>query len=277
MARGDSFRIVPLGDIHLGAAACDEERLKRTIDSIKNDPATYWIGMGDYCDFINRNDKRFNVATLADWVITKSALGDLAGAQKDRFLEMIAPIAPKCLALLEGNHETAIWHHNERNIYSDIVQGVKGAAQMNPEAPLALGYNGWITLVFYVGENVQSGGVETYRFNLHHGFTGGRLAGAKALNIQKWLWTHDADLVIFGHSHNTSIQIEAVERLDREGNVSYQKRIGCFSGTYLRTSADGADTYSEIKGYLPMPTSGVEIMIRPKAAQREDAIRVISV
>ena len=94
--------------------------------------------------------------------------------------------------------------------------------------------------------------------------------------MQRWLWTHDADVVIFGHSHNTSAQPEAVESLDRSNNITYKTRKGCYGGTFLRTVNEGGDsTYSEIKGYFPLPLGGCEIRIRPRAEKYEDRIRII--
>lgn len=38
-----------LGDIHLGSANCDEEKLAEDIDEIAKNKDAKWIGMGDYC------------------------------------------------------------------------------------------------------------------------------------------------------------------------------------------------------------------------------------
>jgi len=59
--RGDRFSIIPLADIHIGNAATDEKLLASTVQRIKDDDAAYWVGLGDYCEFINRSDKRFSV------------------------------------------------------------------------------------------------------------------------------------------------------------------------------------------------------------------------
>ena len=59
-SRGDVYRIVPLGDIHLGNAACDEALLQKTIEYIARTDRMYWIGMGDYSEFINIHDPRWD-------------------------------------------------------------------------------------------------------------------------------------------------------------------------------------------------------------------------
>lgn len=268
--RSDVFRIVPLGDIHLGNAACDEKLFKAVVKRIADDDDCYWIGMGDYCEFINRSDPRFSVGSLAPWVGMKH-LGDLAKAQRDRFLKIVKPIAGKCLGLVEGNHERVIYKHYERQIYSEIVTKIKKAGGFDADHQLALGYCGWLLLKFHRnsdGERHQTG---TIRLNLHHGFVGGRLAGAKALNMQRWLWTHDADLVIFGHSHNTASQVESVQSVTGGGKIRDHHRIGCYAGTFM----NGAE-YAEERGYFPMPKTYIEARLRPGATDARERVRVVT-
>jgi len=264
--------IVPLGDVHIGNAACDERKLKQTIEFIR-ETGSKWIGMGDFAEFIQLNDPRFDVDSFADW-IQVAHLGDLVGAQRDRFLSMIEPIASQCRGIIEGNHERAIRRHYERDVYLEIVTGIKKLGGFEPDVDLALGVGGWINLKYYRSKHRKKQGLTQIRVNAHHGFTGGRLSGAKALNMQRWLWTHNAHLIIFGHSHNTSTMIEATEYLNTAGDVVYMPRFGCYSGTFLRSSAPvGKELYSERKGYLPLPLGGVRIRIRPH--QRDQMRRII--
>ncbi len=270
-SRSDVFRLVPLGDIHIGAQSCDENLFKRVVKSIAEDPNAYWFGMGDYCDFINRRDPRFDVTSLADFLISKEGLGDITKAQRDRFLALVKPIAHKCLALIEGNHETAITRHTERKIFEEIVMGIKGMGIMPEDKALGLGYTGWLRLQFK-----RQNTTRRITINLHHGFVGGRLAGAKALNMQRYLWTHEADVVVFGHSHNKMSQNEAVQMLDLGGNLLNLERRGIYGGTFNRSYGEGHTTYAEVKGYFPLPTGVPEILVRPGARNREDTIRIIS-
>jgi len=259
IGKGDAFRVVPLGDIHLGAAACDEAQFRNTVSYIKTNKL-HWIGMGDYADFINMRDPRFSVGGLAPWV-GMAELIDLAKAQRDRFLDIIAPIAPYCLGLLMGNHETSILRHYERDIYSEIVTGVKERGGFKADYPLALGYSGWLRLRFHRTDTDK----RQIKLYLHHGYTGGKLAGAKALDMQRALWSKNADLIVFGHCHDTQGQRAAVEDINDADEIIYRYRVGCFSGTYLKTAQQGTTTYSEVKGYLPLPIGGVEIYMHPFA------------
>jgi hypothetical protein len=269
--RKSKFRIIPLGDIHMGARACDERALRAVIKEIRDDPFCYWIGMGDYCDFINRQDPRFS-AGLADW-IEMSDLTDLAKCQVEKFNRTVEPIAGKCLGLIEGNHETAIKKHSERDVFSSIVTGVKNAAGMKARDKLGLGYSGWLKLVFYRSKKREK--ASTVLFYLHHGFVGGRLAGAKALNMQRVLWTNDCDIALMGHSHNEDIFTATVHGIDNGDNFVIRKKYGGFTGTFLRSVITGETTYSEVKGYFPQATGQIEIRLKPHAAHGVDRIKMM--
>ena len=274
VSRSDVFRIIPIGDIHMGAAACDEDLLRAVVKRIKDDGQAWWIGMGDMADYIILKDPRSSIGTLADWV-TLDDLVDLPKAERDRLLDILRPIAPKCLALVCGNHEAAIHKHTERDVYSEIVAGVKGAGGFKTTDRLAIGFYGWLQLAFYRSATKKQRGT-MININLHHGYTAGRLAGSKALNMQRWLWTHNADIVLMGHCHDTKIQPEAVEEIDRGGHVTTRTRCGAYTGTFLHTTnEDGPATYAERRGYFPLPYGGVEIELRPGQKERRGRIRMI--
>ena len=94
--------------------------------------------------------------------------------------------------------------------------------------------------------------------------------------MQRWLWTRNADICFWGHSHDILIKPEGVEEIDDVGNVRTVTRRGAITGTFLRTiNIDGPSTYSEEKGYFPLPYGGVMAELRPGAAKRKGMIRMI--
>ena len=276
VARNHEFTIVPIGDIHIGAAGCDEGLLKETVKYIKSKPRAYWIGMGDYLDCINRSDPRFDPKTLPSWV-TVLHMSDLVGAQLDRFMKIIEPIADRCLCMLTGNHEDSVLKYYERDVYHEITSRIKLMAGFPDDYRLQLDYYGWLILQFYSQDHAGDGSRATrLTLNLHHGFGGGKLKGAKALQMERWSKEHDADLTIFGHTHNADAFRMAVEYVDNGGNVQVQTRRGVYSGTYLTNNNGSGSTYAERKGYGPIAIGGVEIMLKPHAHRREQMIRVIT-
>lgn len=261
--------VIPLGDIHIGAAACDEKLFQKVIQRIEQGENHYWICMGDVADYINMKDPRFSVSSLAKW-IGMSELRDLAGNQRRRFSDFVRPIASKTLAMVTGNHEASILKHYERDIHLEAVSDIKVNGGFDADYNISVGYYGYLRLRFYASaKGEQKSASRVFMFNLHHGFTGGKLAGGKALNMQRWLWNHDCDVALQGHSHNTSIMKESVEYVDSAGRIRQKTKYGAFTGTFLNTVNDGgSSTYSEIKGYFPLPIGGVEIEVRPYDDQR---------
>lgn len=273
-SRREGINIIPLGDIHYGAVACDEKMLREKIKYIQDNEDVYWIGMGDYCDFINRKDPRFSSASIKPEYVGQP---DIVACQINGLYDMIKPIANKCLALLSGNHETAILRHYERDVYSEFITKIKDAGGFQEDYQLGLGYTGWLILSFVRKVNSKSTPKSRITINLHHGFVGGRLAGAKALNMQRWLWTHECDLFMMGHSHNCSVQSEAIHAVDQYGNFVETERLGVYTGTYLRSYNEdiSGSSYAEVKGYFPLKPKVPEIYLRPHATSRENRVKVI--
>lgn len=261
---GQTLKIIPIADVHGGHVECNEKLFADVCDRIRTDPNTYWIGIGDYIDAVNRSDPRFDPSSLAKWV-TVADLVDLGAAQRDWFLDHVLPISEKCLGLLFGNHEATLIKYYERDVFYEIAAAIKQRAKR--ESRLTLGYEGYCNLHFYRSDRRERGSRVT--LNLHHGFGGGRLAGAKALNMQRWLWTHGCDVAIFGHLHNLTAQKEAIEYVDGGGNIRNHYRFGCYAGSFL-----GRAAYAVRKGFLPLPFGGVEIEIDMSEPRKPGGIRL---
>jgi len=261
ISRSDKFTIVPLGDLHIGAKACDEALLRKVIRRIAADPRCYWVGMGDYGEYINTSDLRFDPLTLADW-IGMDDLVDLAAAQSQYLRGLLNPILGKCLALLEGNHELRIKRIYERDVYRDLVLAVKAAAELKPDEQVGMGGAGYLRLAFYRSKKGTGGG-RVITFCMHHGFAAGRLAGSKALALERWMWQHDADVTLMAHCHDEMTKKVAVEYVTRSGKLARRQRIGAYTGSFLRGTIEEASTYTEIKGYPPNAPGCPEIYIQP--------------
>jgi predicted phosphodiesterase len=274
VSRGDTWTIVPLGDIHIGSVACDEALLQEAITRIRHDDRALWIGMGDYCEWINVKDKRFDYGTLAKW-IDISDIGDLAKAQRDRLLDLLRPIADKCLGMIKGNHEDTIQRWTERDVYAGLVAEIKDAGGFEPDYQLGLGWNGWLSLHFYRASTRNRG--TWLKIYCHHGNVGGRLRGAKALRMERALWARNADLIIYGHSHNADAMSVTTEDIDNKGNLLTPVRKGMYSGTFLRTTnEDGPATYAERREYYPIPAiGGPVVQLQPGAKMQHKRIRIM--
>jgi len=268
----DVFTLHPIGDVHIGAKSCRENLLKRLVNSIAEDENALWLSVGDIAEFINRNDMRFDPASIAKWVSVND-LVDLAKAQLDRYINIVSPIAGKCIAMVEGNHERKIRNMYERDIYMESVSRIRELSG-DANRKLALGYNGWIILNFYSGDRKSRSGRTQIKIYIHHGHGGGGSEGSKANKLQKALWQYDADIIIFGHAHNTESQIQAVYKTNANGVPYKQYRYGAYSGTFLDGNGDGYDTYGEIKGYAPLPLGGVSFQLQPQVKDKTRRIKM---
>ncbi len=264
--RDGMMDVWPLGDVHIGHRAADEKAFSRVVARVAEDPNAYWIGMGDAIDAVGLKDPRFSAGELASW-IRPVHLKDLVAAQRDRYLELTAPIHNKCLAMLYGNHERTIHKYNERHVHSEIVSAIKPATQWADES-LDLGYTGFLLLRF----GRAGGGTRTVRIWLHHGAGGGRLKGAKALGLQRIAWSFDCDLAIHGHVHD-----EVIEPVNRVGVTTngklYNHRTMAFvSGTFMRSWHEDGAAYSEQALYFPGSVGTSYARVRPWLQEKADGV-----
>jgi hypothetical protein len=276
LSRADIWRLFPLFDIHLGHRGCDERLLKATVKRIDEDDHARWIGGGDYCEFINRSDKRYDEAMVAKWLL---GARDLAGRQLDKLVALLKPIAPKCLGLVMGNKEERILRKYERDIYGALVTEMKQAGGMEPTQRLGLGWYGWIVLKYYRSPAPQRKRACVMKIVTHHGFSTGRLAGANALNLERWLWQHNCALGLMGHSHRRLPSDVDHKDVSASGKPLYLKSKGAFCGSFLGKYIDdveGAAPYYERAGFFGKAPGGIEIVLRPGAASQDDRVKIIS-
>lgn len=268
-SRSVSYRLYHLTDIHLGHSACDEQLLQEDIQRIADDENAYWGGGGDYIDAISRKgDKRFMESSLAAWLHGQN---DVCGEQVRRFVELVKPIAHKCLYLLTGNHEDALLQYNDRDVYKDICYGVAAAAGKSAEA-LALGWEGFVGLTFKRGKHSGGSGQYHDKYDLmlysHHGSGGGRKLGGHALRMEEILLTYTCDLALLGHRHIQQIDKKFVVTPGKE-RAELKARVGVWCGSYLGSyiEADAGGfprgNYPQYKQLPPNATGGVSIEIEP--------------
>jgi hypothetical protein len=194
-SRADQIRLWHLTDLHVGARACDEKLLQQHIDVIASDPNAYWIGGGDYVDAIcDLGDKRFVPNQIARWLWGET---DVMGAQVRRVIGLLAPIASKCLGMVGGNHESAAYSFYRRELFWDVVCGVASAARVDPSS-LALGYQGYIRVVFRRGNPQSYGNAWAFDVRVHHGYGHGKNHYGTLVQAMA---DFDADLTLFGHRH----------------------------------------------------------------------------
>jgi hypothetical protein len=258
--RGHDFfiSVIHNGDEHVGNPAADEDLMLRTVARVEGDPHAYWFQTGDACEYITRSDKRYEAGKVPDW-FTWEMLADVASAQNRHYHDIYGPIAKKCLASVEGNHEFSISQHNDRDVYADLWNG------MGLPAKQQLGYQGYLRLRLVASDRV----VWRPTFFLFHSSKAG--ATGSIVNYLHSLPAHHRDVDIFciGHSHKRVATESIQSGMDRATGriVEYPLAFSC-TGSYIIGALDQQDGgYNERKGYAPEPRGPVEIRLYPERKQ----------
>lgn len=242
-----------LGDVHLGSANCDEEKLQEDIDEIAQNKNARWIGMGDYCEFITASDVRFEGKSIADWIKVKD-MDDLPIRQAREFLKRVEPIKPKCLGLLMGNHERVISKRYHQDIHNFMC------VMMNTKN---MGYVSFCRIRLF--DPKQNTARKEITIFAEHGAGGGRLLGGKVTNLDRKRMDIWANVYVRGHVHEKMDFDRVAVSLPSRGELRLlqQPQLLIISGSYLRTlSKPGGMSYTEQASFPLVPLGCKAIRIR---------------
>ena len=280
-SKSDEFKIWNLSDLHLGAKGCAEKQLAQDIKKIANDPFSFFLGGGDYCDFIGYSDKRFDPDAVADWITVKD-LGDLGNRLMKRVRDLFYPIRHKCLGILIGNHERKYELHTEHeSLHHWLCQEL--------QVPY-LGYSCLFDIHFCQilrskkppelhdslpprrGENRHSES-NVFRVFAHHGAGYAVTPGGKLNKLIGAMNAFEADLYFLGHVHDQMGRREPVLAANEDCTKLIQRvRLGVISGSYLKTYNQGSISYGEQKMYRPTSLGAAVVKIRPEGRHVEASI-----
>ena len=109
---GTEFKLIPYGDVHLGAAACERERFRAMLKRHGRDPKAYLLDMGDACDCIVPGDhKRFRPATVHPELLQGEVPAEnWIDTEISWYCEDVAKYSDtsRHLGIVSGNHHDAI-------------------------------------------------------------------------------------------------------------------------------------------------------------------------
>jgi len=242
--------MVLLADTHLGNANAKERELRVLVEQIKQEPLTYWVHLGDMCEYIQMSDPRFDAHDLAGWLLDADSLADIGRAETTRFLRIMSPVKDKCLALVRGNHEASILRHSECDAYARIVEGLADGQHEH-----RLDEQGFLTWTFARG---RTSGRWSLRCLLAHGAGGGSSDGNAANKLGKLAKQVDnVDVVAMGHVHDplyrTVTKRRPGLREHREVTVHHIS-VPAMAGNMA---------YAQAKNLPPHPTGWAEVHIEP--------------
>jgi hypothetical protein len=241
---GDTIKIKPVSDVHLGSKHCDLKALRAYLG--EPDKQTYLIGLGDMMDCIIVSDSKRYRKSGDDFESE-----DIIGESVNRWDEILAPFKAQIIGLGIGNHE------------DNIVK----RCSVNPIRLLCdrlnVPYLGYSFLLRVIMREAAGRG-RTVTIRGHHGWGGGsRTQGADLTKFSKDTAQFDADLFLYGHVHK--LQYDTVPRLSLVGDqLTARNKHLVICGTFLKTFSGTTDaTYSECSGYPPAKIGGAIISLKP--------------
>jgi len=279
-SRTDTFRIWALADFHLGNIGCHKALLKKHIAEIAADPFSYWVGIGDYGEYITSDDKRANAEMRDKEVLPEESLGSVGMTLSTYIRDLLQPIAHKCLGMGYGNHEFYYMNtKDQQRLHSWLCTELKVAD---------LGYS-FLMNVCFIRKNVPSklgqvwmspdigkgAAVSAFRLYGHHGAGGASTRGGKTRRLEKFM--HDnpyAHAYFIGHVHDQ--QVLKIPGLDGDRSCEHlvaRDRLGMITGSYLRTYMQGTQAgYGERAAYGIAPLGATIFEFTPDT--RESSARV---
>jgi len=183
------INIIPLFDVHLGAAEHMEEDFQRFVQMVKDAPNTYLVLGGD---LIN-NATRSSVSNIFEERYRPSE-------QKKIMSKLLAPVRDKILCSVTGNHERRSTKDADDDPAYDIM------------AKLDLEHLHRENIAFVklcLGEQENDNGNRTagkqrptYTLVVTHGAGGGIYTGTAVLRAERWGYAITGmDALIVGHTH----------------------------------------------------------------------------
>jgi predicted phosphodiesterase len=187
-ATTNTWTLHHLTDTHTDSHGHAKSALARRIQEIAEDPYALWTGGGDYWSIIMPGDKRFGMGGHLDEE-SRQYVNSLPYRYVESVVETFKPIADKCVSFGAGNHERSIQERYAHNV-AEVAAHELGLIDKY------VGYRGFSRVVFEQGTRRVP--LTIYQ---HHGWSGGRLKGRKALQAERELGENDADIYLTGHDH----------------------------------------------------------------------------
>jgi len=245
-----NFYLYWFADLHAGTIHCMEDHVIRKVDEIKHKQNAYWLGGGDYAEFITPKDKRFDPdqKAIAPWVEPDN----IAHCQTEWLTKLFYPIRKKCVGLLYGNHENSIRVYNHDNVIKNLCSNLEVDN---------LGFSCFLRL-FFKRENSNESHLVKGCFT--HGSSGAITEGAKLMALMRFMKSFEADIYGYAHIHDYIPKSYSRMTISPQGKIKSSTSIGCSTGAWFRTYTKGITaSYGEQKVYPPTEVCCAMFVINP--------------
>ena len=224
-----TLELVCISDAHIGDPYANEQELMKQIRYVEDTPNCYAIINGDIMNNAiksSKSDSYLEVLSPMEQIV--------------KAVMILKPIANKVLAITQGNHE-------RRTAKESGVDLMKVIAM---ELGLADKYSDGMAYLF-VRFGMQGSHRHfkkvPYGILVTHGNGGGKTVGAKANRLADLVSIADADLYLYGHTHQNMAFKEGFMRVNWGNNsVAMVDRLFVNSGAFLDWGG-----YAEQNQYRP--------------------------
>lgn len=178
----NGIKIIPIGDVHFGASACQLDLFKSVLKQIKEEPNTYCVLVGDLYDNAIIAGKNLGIF---DATMTPTEC-------RDKMVALLEPIKDKILGAVPGNHENRSEGICDGNLMYDTMCILGLDHLYRPE---------YAVLKIRCGsvKNKQKNRRFTFTIILHHGT--GTSTSAFKKDYDYLVGFEGADAIITGHTH----------------------------------------------------------------------------
>ena len=258
-----TLKIMPIGDLHIGADGFKAELLGRQIEQGLRD-GCYFIGMGDYLDFTSSsNRERLINANLYD--SARTVIDEAADSLVSRLAAILKPSAGRWLGMVEGNH---YWVFDDGTT-SDM-------ALCHALKTPFLGTCGLVQIRFRDKKPLRRS--ITCDIWVHHGYGRAATAGAILNKLHRVMEGFEADVYLMGHFHR--LASEKPSRLygthAPNPKIVEKPKILAATGSYMAGYQQGSKyagrphgSYVERNGMPPSSLGSSLICVWPKRAKHE--------
>lgn len=192
--------LIPIGDVHLGAAEHMESAWREFRTAVQNEENTYIILLGDLCNNAIRN----SVSNVYDEVLRPRE-------QKRLMVEMLEPLRDRILCAVPGNHEA----RSSKEVDDDVMYDICAKLDLEDLYRENIAF-----LKIQIG-NLTSNGTRnpTYTFAITHGSGGGILTGGAVNRGERFGYSIDGvDALILGHTHKPFVSHPGKIKVDTNNN-----------------------------------------------------------
>jgi len=247
---GNTFYLIPFGDIHRSSPHCAVDRWLDFCNWAKSKKNAYFLGMGDYLDLASTSERPL-LTHSALHESSRRTLDDMAMEYVRLIVKEMSFMKGRLIGLVEGNH------------YYDFIDGTTSTQRMCAMLDCKyLGVSSFVRLRVPESGN-RSNTVDIWA---HHGLGASRLVGGSLNRVQQMAEAAEADIYLMGHDHKKSVGFVNRLRLCRAGGklaLNHRKVLMARTGSFLKGYVPEEASYIADAGLSPTDMGVVKIELTP--------------